>query len=44
VPAATLKNALPDTPLKNLATSMVCILFAAAEGIVKIRKNNIDTI
>jgi hypothetical protein len=44
VPAATLKNALPAIPSRNLPTSMVCIFCAAAEGIMKTRKKKTDRI
>lgn len=38
VPAATLRNALPAIPSKKRPTNRVCMLFATAQGMVKIRK------
>ena len=38
VPPATLRNALPDRPLKNRATKSVWIFCATAHGISQIKK------
>ena len=42
VPAATLRNALPDRPLRNRATKSVSIFCAVAHGISQIKKNAVE--
>ena len=42
VPAAILRNALPDTPPRNRATKSVCIFCATAHGISQIKKNAVE--